>query len=104
MIKTASNSNFSETSGLDNSPNNRLLSEAESCSLVGITIDTIRSYTQFSLLKPVIRNQKPFYRYNELTQLFNIEKSQQVGTNSEGVPTLEKLLRLIIFKFVIILA
>ena len=61
----------------------RLLSESEACSVAGITLDTVRSYTQFGLLKPVIRNQKPFYRFNELTLLFNIQ---------ESVPTLDKLL------------
>lgn len=79
-----SEKNYSQQVGLDSS---RLLSEAESCSIAGVTLDTLKSYTQFSLLKPIIRNQKPFYRFSELTQLFNIESK-----NTETVPTLEKLL------------
>ena len=81
---TVTNSDFTES---------RLLSEAESSSLTGVTVETLRSYTQFSLLKPVIRNQKPFYRYNELTQLFNVEaKEEPEQRQSDQVPTLENLL------------
>ena len=59
-----------------------LLSEAESSAIAGVTEETLRSYTEFGLLKPVFRNQKPFYRQLELSKLFNIKLT----------PTLEALL------------
>ena len=58
-----------------------LLSEAESCSLAGVTAATLNSYTEFGLLKPVIKNSKPFYRQLELSKLFNVEM----------IPTLDDL-------------
>ena len=66
----------------DSGPKVVLLNEEESCSLAGVTPATLKSYTEFGLLKPIFKNEKPYYRELELSKLFNIEI----------VPTLDDLI------------
>ncbi len=67
-----------------------LLSEAESCVLAGVTAATLNSYTEFGLLKPVIKNSKPFYRKLELSKLFNIKIIPTLDDLIEEEPETEK--------------
>jgi hypothetical protein len=50
--------------------NSRLLTEAESASLAGVTLETIRQYGDFGLLQPIVRDEQVFFQESEIRSLF----------------------------------
>jgi len=63
----------------------RLLSEQEASSIAGVSLETISRYQEFGLLKPVFKNEIPFYRENELKSLFMLGGSLNSIEEAEGL-------------------
>jgi DNA-binding transcriptional MerR regulator len=67
----------------------RLLSEQESSNLVGVSLETIKRYQEFGLLKPVMKNNLPFYREKELKNLFLITSASDKSASEKPVSVAE---------------
>lgn len=55
----------------------RLLSESDSANFAGITIETIRQYKSFGLLKPVIKNEQVLYKESALRAFFLLGEKKE---------------------------